>query len=321
MIQTADTAGAAATEVATDAAFDIHAALANAFGKVTGWLEGLVQSLPNLIAAIVVLLIFWGLARMARRVVERIAGRIAEQPEVNRLVAQASYLVVLAVGLVLALGVLNLDRTVTSLLAGAGILGLALGFAFQDIAENFIAGIILNIRHQFYEGDIIETSDFRGIVERVELRATKLMLPTGQRVLIPNADVYKKPIVNYSQTGTARVDIPVGVSYSDDLAKAKRVATEAVEGIEVRDTGREVELFYDEFGDNSINFKIRFWIDYARQADYHRARSEAIMRIKHAFDQNDITIPFPIRTLDFGAQPSGGQDLSTSLRESGFGTG
>ncbi len=323
MIQTADTLSGAATEAATqaatEAAFDIHAALGSAFAKVTGWLEGLVQSLPNLIAAVVVLLVFWGLARMTRRVVDRVAGRIADQPEVNRLVAQTSYLVVMAVGLVLALGVLNLDRTVTSLLAGAGILGLALGFAFQDIAENFIAGIILNVRHQFNEGDIIESADFRGTVERVELRATRLMLPTGQRVLIPNANVYKNPIVNYSQTGTARVDIPVGVSYGDDLEKAKRVAVEAVEGIEDRDTDQEVELFYDEFGGSSINFKIRFWIDYARQGDYHRARSEAIMRIKKAFDQNDITIPFPIRTLDFGAGPSGGESVATTLRGTRFG--
>lgn len=312
-MQTADSVAAAASE----AAFDIQAALGDAWSKVTTWLEALVESLPNLIAAVMVLLVFWGLARLARRVVERFAGRVADQPEINRLIAQASYLAVLALGLVLALGTLNLNKTVTSLLAGAGILGLALGFAFQDIAENFIAGIILNLRNQFNEGDIIKTSDYTGIVERVELRATLLMVPTGQRVLIPNADVYKNAIVNYTQTGKHRVDIPVGVSYADDLEKAKRIAIEAVESIEERDTSREVELFYDEFGSSSINFKVRFWIDYGRQVDFHRARSEAIMRIKKAFDANDITIPFPIRTLDFAGGASGGQSLATALRDAG----
>ena len=299
IFQTADSVTQQAAQAATEAAFDIQAALGNASSKVMGWIVALVESLPNIIAALVVLFAFWGLAKVARRLVKRIAERIGDQPQINRLIAQAAYIGVLGLGLVLALGVLDLNKTVTSLLAGAGIIGLALGFAFQDIAENFIAGIILNLRNQFNEGDIIKTSDYTGIVERVELRATLLIVPTGQRVLIPNADVYKNAIVNYTQSGKHRVDIPVGISYADDLDKAKRVAIEAVQAVEERDTSREVELFYDEFGSSSINFKVRFWIDYARQVDFHRARSEAIMRIKKAFDENDITIPFPLRTLDF----------------------
>ena len=310
-LQTPDSVAATATE----AAFDIHAALASAWSKVVTWLETLVESIPNLIAALVVLTVFWGLARVARRVARRIAQRVVAQPQVNRLIAQAAYIAVLALGLVLALGAMNLSKTVTSLLAGAGILGLALGFAFQDIAENFIAGIILSLRNQFNEGDIIRSGDFTGIVERVQLRATVLQVPTGQRVLIPNADVYKHPIVNYTQTGKHRIDIPVGVSYGDDLEKARRVAIEAVEGIEHRDHDRDVELFYDEFGGSSINFEVRFWIDYRRQVDFFAAQSEAIMRIKKAFDDNDITIPFPIRTLDFAGGASGGQSLATALRD------
>jgi small conductance mechanosensitive channel len=312
--QTADSVTAAATE----AAFDIQSALAEAWAKVSDWLEGLVQSVPNVIAAFLVLLLFWGLAKLVRRVVAQVARRVADQPEINRLIATASYLAVLALGLVLALGVLNLDKTVTSLLAGAGILGLALGFAFQDIAENFIAGVILNIRNQFTEGDVIETNDFMGIVERVQLRATVVRTFTGQRVLIPNASVFKNPIINFSQPGRRRVDIAVGVSYGDDLEKARRVAVEAIEAIDDRDTSRPVELYYEEFGGSSINFQVRFWIDFRRQTDYLQARSDAIMRIKAAFDANDITIPFPIRTLDFAGGDSGGQSLSTALQEAGW---
>ena len=139
--------------------------------------------------------------------------------------------------------------------------------------------------------------------------------------MIPNADVYKNPIINYTFSGKHRVDVDVGVSYSDDLEKAKSVAIEAVEGLEVRDGSRDVQLFYNEFGGSSINFTVRFWIDYRRQVEFHQARSDAIMAIKKAFDENDITIPFPIRTLDFGAGPSGGKGLETSLRSAGLGTG
>jgi small conductance mechanosensitive channel len=300
----------------TSTAFDIENSLRDAWGKVAGWADGLVESLPNLIAAAVVLLGFWGLARVTRNVVRKVVDRIADQPEVNRLVATAAYVAVLALGLVLALGALNLDKTVTSLLAGAGILGLALGFAFQDIAENLIAGVILNVRNQFRDGDIVESGGYMGIIERVQIRATVMRTFTGQRVLIPNADVFKTPLVNYTQPGARRVDLAVGVAYSDDLEKARRVALDAVAGVEGRDETRPPELFYESFGDSSINFQVRFWIPFrARQTDYLEARSRAIIRIKKAFDEAGITIPFPIRTLDFAGGAVGGQGLSTAMRE------
>ena len=300
----------------TSAVVDVEAALGNAWGKVTGWTFGLIESLPNVLAAVVVLIVFWGLGRVVRSAVRRITGRMAHQPEISRLIAAAAYVAVLGIGLVLALGTLNLDKTVTSLLAGAGILGLALGFAFQDIAENFIAGVVLNVQDQFREGDIIETNEFTGIVERVELRATTVRTFEGQRVLIPNAMVFKNPVINFSQPGRRRVDIAVGVAYGDDLEKARRVAIEAVEALDFREPGSTVELFYEEFGDSSINFSLRFWIDFARQVDFLDARSRAIMAIKAAFDRNGITIPFPIRTLDFGGDVVGGQGLVGALRAS-----
>jgi small conductance mechanosensitive channel len=310
---------AEATQDTTSAVLDVETALSSAWAKVTEWTFGLIESLPNIIAALVVLLVFWGLARIVRKVVAKLVDRFAHQPEINRLVAAGAYLAVLAVGVVLALGTLNLDKTVTSLLAGAGILGLALGFAFQDIAENFIAGVVLNVQDQFAEGDVIETNEFMGIVERVELRATTVRTFEGQRVIIPNSMVFKNPLINYSQAGRRRVDIAVGVAYGDDLAEARRVALDAVKALDFVDIDRPVELFYEEFGDSSINFSLRFWIDFRTQVDYLGARSEAIMAIKAAFDEHGITIPFPIRTLDFGGDAVGGQGLVQALRQSGYG--
>lgn len=315
---TADRVGDAAGEAASRAAFDVQNALGDAWGKVVAWLEGLVESLPNIIAAIVVVFLFVVLARMVGKGVRKLVDRIADQPEVNRLVAATAQIAVIGLGLVLALGVLNLDKTVTSLLAGAGIIGLALGFAFQDIAENFIAGIFLNVRNQFREGDIIESGDFMGTVERVRLRATALRTFPGQRVLIPNAEVFKNPIINYTQAGRRRVDIPVGVAYGDDLEQARTIAAAAVEELSVVEPGRPVEVFYEGFGDSSINFQLRFWIRFGLQTEYLKARSDAIEAIKKAFDREGITIPFPIRTLDFDGGAVGGQGLSGAVREAGL---
>ncbi|HEV2845103.1 MAG TPA: mechanosensitive ion channel family protein, partial [Thermoanaerobaculia bacterium] len=135
----------------------------------------------------------------------------------------------------------------------------------------------------------------------------------GQVVLIPNKQVFENPIMNYSSTGQRRVDLRLGVSYGDDLEKARRIAMRAVEGVSTRLPDKEVELFYEEFGESSITFVVRFWIEFTRQPDFLAAQSEAIERIKKAFDEAGIRIPFPVRTLDFGARS--GEKLSEVLEE------
>lgn len=292
---------------------DLQQALNDAWGKVIGWLEAFIASLPNLAAALVVLLVAWAVAKVLRRVTGRVLARISTYSDVNRLLSTAVFVAALAVGLFMALGVLDLDRTVTSLLAGAGIVGLALGFAFQDTAENLIAGVLLNVRREMTDGDIIETNEYMGVLERVALRATLLRTFDGRLVAIPNSQVYKNPLVNYTDRPLRRVDIGVGVSYGDDLQKAARVAAQAVQDIESRDRDRDVEVFYTGFGDSSINFTLRFWIPFRKQTDYLRARHDAILRVKEAFDAQGITIPFPIRTLDFS--PVGGVVLREALPE------
>lgn len=118
-------------------------------------------------------------------------------------------------------------------------------------------------------------------------------------------------VVNYSANGTLRVDLQCGVSYGEDLPTVRRVAVDAITDVPGRDTSREVELFFEEFGSSSISFVTRFWVDYDTHADFLTARSGAICRLKQAFDAHDIMIPFPIRTLDFGIR--GGQGLTDAL--------
>jgi small conductance mechanosensitive channel len=277
----------------------LEEALGKLVGKLGAWLEQFILLLPNLAIAIVVVFLFWMLAKLARNLTLQLLRRVSPVEEINRLLGTVLYLSIFATGFFIALGIVGLDKTVTSLLAGAGILALALGFAFQDIASNFIAGIFLSIRRPFQTGHLIETNRFLGTVERISLRSTELRTQQGQLVLIPNKEVFQNPIINYSLTGERRIDLKVGISYEDDLEKARRVALEAVEQIPSRDRGRPVELFYEEFGDTSVNFVVRFWINSSKQTDYLQARSEAIERVKRAFDGAAITLPSPIQTLDF----------------------
>jgi small conductance mechanosensitive channel len=279
--------------------------------KVEGWLESGIRLLPNLAVALLVLAVFWGIARIISTAVDRGLRHTVLHAPLRGLLRTTAYLAILVTGVFVALGIVGLDKTVTSLLAGVGILGLAFGIAFQDIAANFFAGIFISLRHPYEVGELIESNGYLGVVTDIRLRVTIVRLFTGQTVRIPNREVLTNPIVNYTETGERRVDVAVGVSYGSDLEHVRRVTIAAIEPLEARLAARPVELFYEGFGDSSINFQLRFWLDMPRQPEYLAARSEAIMAIKRAYDREGIVIPFPIRTLDFGIK--GGQTITEAL--------
>lgn len=290
---------------------EINNAYGIVMGKVEEWITGFIGMLPNLVVALLILIVFYVIGKMTRKAVNKLLSKVTTNKTITNLLETIISIAVIGVGVFIALSVLQLDGAVTSLLAGAGIIGLALGFAFQDIASNFISGVILSIRHPFGIGDIIQTNDFYGTVQKLNLRNTIMKTPTGQVVYIPNKAVFENPLENFTTTGLRRVDLSCGVSYGDDLEKAKKVALKAIDEVENVLSNKGIEFYYDEFGGSSINFKIRFWVRFATNPDFWSARSEAIIAITKAFDENDIMIPFPIRTLDFGIR--GGEKLNTML--------
>lgn len=279
--------------------------------KLMSWLETAIAMLPNLVMALLVLILFFVIGRFVRKAVKRMLESTTSNKTIVNLLETIVGVSVIGIGIFIALSILELDGAVTSLLAGAGIIGLALGFAFQDIASNFISGIILSIRHPFGIGDIIETNDFYGTVEKMNLRNTIIRTPQGQVVYIPNKNVFENPLENYTSSGVRRIDLECGVSYGDDLVKAKKVAVEAIKNLENYNAAKGVNFYYNEFGGSSINFEIHFWVNFQSNYDFLSARSDAIMAVTKSFDENDIMIPFPIRTLDFGIR--GGEKLDAML--------
>lgn len=291
--------------------FNISRAVDILLTKITTWLEELISMLPNLLVAILVLLFSYFVARIIKRISLKLFDRFSEKEAINNLFATIIYLMVIGMGLMMALNVLHLDRTVSSLLAGAGIIGLALGFAFQDITANFISGILLAFRKPIQIGDIVQVQDYMGEVEKIDLRVTMIKTFQGLHVIIPNKDVLQSPVTNFTKTFERRIDLEVGISYAEDLDQVEEVAIEAVSQLPYLLPDKEVELFYKEFGDSSINFVMMVWIHYPDEPGYLKGRSDVIKSIKKAFDAHGITIPFPIRTLDFGIK--GGQMLQEQL--------
>ncbi|MGY3091266.1 small conductance mechanosensitive channel [Hymenobacter sp. UYAg731] len=267
--------------------------------KLIGWVQGFILLLPNLLITLLLLTATVFAARLTRRALASVLPRVSPGAvTLHSLISTLAYVAVLLVGTFFALEVLGLDKTVTSLLAGVGIIGLALGFAFQDIAANFISGIIIAVQRPFTVGDVIETDKFFGTIERINLRTLDLRQVTGELVRVPNRKVFESAVTNYSVTTRRRVDLECGVAYNSDLARVRAVVLEAMQDFPELLTDQPPQVMFTSFADSAINFSLRFWIPYRRQVDYVGAKSEAIMRIKQAFDGAGIVIPFPMRTLE-----------------------
>lgn len=276
-------------------------------GKLSNWGEGLIKILPNIVLAAVVIVIGFYIAKFIRKISNKLISKVSNNLTLNNLFSSILYFVFIGIVLFTVLTILNLDKAVTSILAGAGILGLALAFAFQDIAANFMSGIFLSFRKPLKIGDIVQIKEYMGKVIIINLRDTVVETFQGKTVIIPNKEVFQNPIVNYTMLEKRRFDLSVGVSYGDDLEKVRQITIDAVSSIEELSKEDAVNVFFTEFGDSSVNLSVRMWINTPEQAVFNKVGSEAIIRIKKAYDANDIMIPFPIRTLDFGIK--GGTSL------------
>jgi small conductance mechanosensitive channel len=270
----------------------VESAFSQLSDKLDKWVRDGVLLVPNLVAAVLIVLGFWILARIASNMVARLLRRATSYGEINTLLTRFVFFATLAAGIFIALGILQLEKTVTSLVAGAGVLTLIIGFAFQDLAANFIAGILLQLRHPFRQGQLVRTNDFYGTVEHIDLRNTVIHTLTGQIVHLPNKEVFENPLENFSATGRRRIDIPVTVPPGHDLDRAEQITISAVETVAGRDASRPVEIFYDGFGGDAIVFTVRFWIAFGdRESAFLTARGQAVKNIKRAFDAEAASRP------------------------------
>lgn len=285
------------------------------YNKVEGWFIYAAEMLPNFFVAIFIVLVFSYIAKYTKKITSNIIAKFSDSPAVVRLTSNLISFTVITIGFFLALGVLDLQKTVTSLLAGVGILGLALGFAFQEIATNFICGVIISLRKPFKIGDVVDLNTIFGVVEDITLRTTNVRSYDGQKIYVPNKDVFQTAIINYTENGLRRIQLDVGISYGEDLEKVEKIVLSAVKDLDLILKDKPIDFFYTGFGDSSIDFTIMFWINYTNaHKEFFQLKHDAIKSIKRAFDQSDITIPFPIRTLDFGIK--GGETFYQSLDKS-----
>lgn len=280
--------------------------------KVQSWIDGLVTHLPNFLLALVVVLVMFFASRFARKLIRKIVSRISNKESVNKLIANLAGSALIFLGFILVLNILELEETVTSLLAGAGIVGLVVGLAFQDAIANTFAGVVISVKDVFNIGDHVVIDGHEGIILQIGFRFTIVQTFDGQHAIIPNKTVISSSNLNYTGPKERRVVLECGVSYGENLEEVRDIARKAVSDIKTLDRTKGISFVYTGFGDSSIDFSIRFWLDpLPSHLQFLESRSEAIIRLKKAFDNAGISIPFPIRTLDFGIK--GGNTLKEML--------
>lgn len=265
-----------------------------AVDKITSWADSFIGHIPNMAVAILILVLFSITARIARKWVNRLFDP-AKNDVIKNLSTGLVYYCVLGLGIFIVLDVLSLRTAVTSLLAGVGIVGIALGFAFQDIAANFLSGIILAYRKPFNLLDIVQMGQYIGTITQINIRDTVLKTFQGQEVVIPNRSVIQNPIINYTSLGERRVDLSFRASFHEDLTQVKKITETALAPIEQIIRKKEINFIYSEFEHSAISFEIRFWVKYSTENDYINTRTLAIMAIKKSLDHHHISIPFTTR--------------------------
>jgi small conductance mechanosensitive channel len=258
-------------------------------GKLGGWLRDGVLLMPNFAVAVISMVLFWLVARTVRALFARLLRRISHVTQINDLLAQTVFVVIVVAGLFTSLGILGLDKAVTSLLAGAGIVGLALSLAFQGVATNLMAGIYLSIERPFQVGNLILTNGMLGTVERINLLWTELRLQQGQIAQLPNNKIFTDTITNFSISGRRRLEVELHLAYGADLAKAKHLACSVLgEGAYCKG---KADAFLQEAGDSAVKLVVGAWLNATGEAEFQAARSDAIERLQGAFAAAAMPLP------------------------------
>lgn len=280
--------------------FSVEESVGGLWTKLDGWLDAIILKLPNFVMAILVMVLFYFLAKGIRKVLKRTVLTRISQVSIREIIAKVVFVSIILIGFFIALGVLDLDKVLTSILAGAGVVGLAIGLALQGTLSNTFGGLILSFMPQLKINDFINADGISGFVTEITLRNIILKKPDNTIVVIPNSKFIDGSFTNYSMNKRNRIFVNCGVGYESDLQMVEDLTVKIIADNFEQQDDEQVEFFFTEFGDSSINFMVRFWADCVNIKQEHAARHKAIKLIKTHFDERDINIPFPIRTLDFG---------------------
>ena len=268
-------------------------------GELLGWWTGLVEALPRIAVALVLLGLTWIVVRLAQSALRRVFRRMRMRQNLADVLLMLARVGVWFAGSLVALTVVFPTITPGRALTTLGLGSVAIGFAFKDTFENFLAGLLILLRQPFKIGDFIEVDGLEGQIETITIRDSRIRQTDGQLVVMPNHELFQNPVIVRTDKELRRVTIIAGVAYGESVDEAQRVIHDAVIAVDsVRDDVTDVQVFAREFGASSIDFEVAWWTG-SRPLDVRASRDQVVRAIKNALDEAGIEIPFPYRTLTF----------------------
>ncbi|AFY84318.1 mechanosensitive ion channel family protein [Oscillatoria acuminata] len=255
-----------------------------------------VALIPAILIALVVLGITWYAANVVRRLTMAAGRRVVKNKSLRTLMVQTAYVAAWSVGIIVACVLAFPGLALGDIIGLLGLSSVAIGFAFQDIFKNFLAGILLLLQEPFRLGDQIIVEGYEGTVEEIAIRSTQIRTYQGERVVIPNASVFTNAVQVRTAFSYRRTDLEIGVDYNTPLPKAVDTLLDAVSQVPGVLSKPEPEIDVLGFGESSIDMIVRYWTEPDRPS-VRRTQTKVAIALKAACDRANINIPYPIRTL------------------------
>lgn len=276
---------------------------AQAIKPVTGWIDGFFSLLPNLAVAFATLLLFVALAYGAGGLVSR-SFRKRNKHDLAAMLAGLAFWFVVVAGALISLTIILPNLNPADLVASLGIGTIAIGFAFKDILQNWLAGILILFRQPFRRGDQIRVGDKEGIVRRITSRALYLKTYDGRRIIIPNAEVYSSAVTVHTAYPQRRVTLDLTIGYDYDFRTVSRIISAELADISEVLDDPPPQIFAWDLGSTSLGVRVRWWIE-PQRAQEISSRARVVQAIKEAFQANDIDPTDPQLIFYQNAAPSG----------------
>lgn len=286
-------------------------ATARVTGRLADLLNAFMENWPIYVAALGIIVAAFLISAILGRI--KLPRRITPNPFVASLVSGAARAIVLLIGFVVALDLIGATAVLGSVLGAAGVVGIAIGFAVRDVLENYLAGLLLSLRHPFSTRDLVRIEGHEGTVLRLTPRSTLLMGLDGNHIRIPNATVFKGIIINYTREPKRRFSFQVGVDVGSDLVETRDIVMNALEGMDgVLDDPAPI-CNIEKLADSNVALFIAGWMDQSTH-DFARIRSEAIRLVKETLDEALIAMPEPIYNLRLTGPGAPSTDQSAPQR-------
>jgi len=275
--------------------------IAIAYERLRALGDGAMRMLPNIIIAVVVWLLFLVVARWARGLVQRLNARKFHANLVIVLGRMAQWALIL-LGTLLSVTIAFPTFTPGNLISALGITGIAIGFAFKDIFENFLAGILILVTEPFRIGDQIVFGNFEGTVEQIETRATRMRTYDGRLVIIPNAELYKGSLIVNTAYPTRRLQYDLVIGNGDDIGQAKRLIMAALHTLPDVEPDPAPDVLVFGYADAGVTLRMRWWITPPRRADALALQDKVLEAVKATLSEHGIDLPYPTHQILFHDQ-------------------